>query len=179
MESRVKYSRVATKKQYRRSMENFAIFTLTVALLLRIFVLNMTYVIGRSMYPTLMEGERVAVFKAAYTFTDPKRFDVVVCKFPGEDEYYVKRVIGLPGEEVELRGKEGILIDGKPLEGDIYGEGANPRTGTHRVGANEYFLMGDNRAHSQDSAILGSLEKNNISGKAVLVVWPLGNIKSI
>lgn len=177
LESRVKYSRVASRKQYRRSMENFAIMTLTVALLLRIFVLNMTYVKGSSMQPTLIEGERVIVLKAAYAFSEPKRFDIVVCKFPGEEDYYVKRVIGLPGEKVELRGREGIFIDGRPLDGDIYGIGYNPRNKQETVGANEYFLMGDNRAHSQDSAMLGALDKKHISGKAVLVMWPMNNFK--
>lgn len=179
MESRVKYSRTASRKQYRRSMENFAIVALAVALLLRIFVLSTTYVDGFSMVPTLFHGERVVVFKVAYTFTAPKRFDVVVCEFPEENQPFVKRVIGLPGETVELRGREGIYIDGVQLEGDEYGIGTNPRTGTWQVPAGSYFLMGDNREHSKDSASLGPLEKGNITGKASLIYWPLKELKFI
>ena len=146
------------------------------------FVGQRTIVIGNSMYPTLHEGESLMVDKLFYRLSGFKRFDIVVFLHDGaEEEYYIKRVIGLPGETVQIIDSV-IYINGEPLE-DPYrrepeirepGLAAEPIT----LGADEYFCMGDNRNHSTDSrfASVGSVSREKFMGKVWLRIFPLNRI---
>lgn len=154
------------------------VLILAATFLLVHFVGQRTTVQGISMYPTLNEGDGLIVDKISYQFSDPKRFDVVVFPFQYQDEtYYIKRVIGLPGETVQI--KEGsIYINGQLLH-ETYGQETIEKAGLASepitLGEDEYFVLGDNRNNSSDSRepSVGNVSKKNIIGKAFLRVWPV------
>lgn len=126
---------------------------------------------GHSMDPTLQNGEFILVNRLAYRFGQPQRGDIVVFLYPGNPhQQYIKRVIGLPGEEVRIqRGK--VYINGQPLEEPYIA--APPRyEGVWQVPAGTLFVLGDNRNKSSDSHSWGMLPLENVVGKAVLVYWP-------
>ena len=134
-------------------------------------------VVHGSMEPNLPEGRFVLVNKTAYWFGDPKRGDIVVFHSPLQDEDLVKRVIGLPGEEVEIDEKGVVYIDGVPLDEPYITEPSTSATPPKDVPPGEYFVMGDNRNQSADSrGKLGTIPRDNIIGKAWLIVWPLGDL---
>lgn len=146
------------------------------------YVIQRTVVSGASMEDTLHDGESLMVEKVSYHFTDPDRFDVVVFYPDAEDrsEYYVKRVIGLPGETIQITGDD-IYINGELLPED-YGKQEMVYSGIAEeplvLGDDEYFLMGDNRYVSFDSRYeeIGPVHKDMIAGKAIVRIWPLNKI---
>ncbi len=152
------------------------------ALLLRYSVIEKVQVQGSSMLPNFMEGQQLFVDKVSYRFREAKRFEVVIVDVPEEPErYIIKRVIGLPGETVQI--KEGkVYINGKPLDGDIYPNEEEILDGGIAeeeivLRQNEYFVLGDNRNRSKDSRDLGPIKKQKIVGRVALRIWPLGEVK--
>jgi signal peptidase I len=154
---------------------------LLVAFLVRGFVLAHFVVDGSSMSPTLESGDRVFVNKLSYRLHDPNRGDVVVLhQISGASERdLIKRVIALPGEEIEMRSCE-VFIDGAALE-EPYLDPAT-RSGNcggdfapELVPAESIFVMGDNRGGSQDSRQLGPIEYGDLVGRAFVVFWPVGH----
>ncbi len=150
-----------------------------VAFLLLNYVGQRTLVDGTSMSPTLHDGDSVIVDKLSYRFTDPKRFDIVVFRYlPKDETYYIKRIIGLPGETVQIIDGY-VYINGELLETDIYGSDvmleAGRATEPITLGEYEYFVLGDNRNGSSDSRMenVGNVEISQIVGKAFLRIWPL------
>ncbi|MCI6017422.1 MAG: signal peptidase I [Clostridiales bacterium] len=142
------------------------------------FVGQRTEVIGNSMVPTLADGDNLIVDKISYRFRDPERFDIIV--FPSPDEpgkNYIKRIIGLPGETVQIDG-DVIYINGQLLE-ENYGAEPMQYSGTAQegviLGEDEYFVLGDNRNVSKDSRydIVGNISRDDIIGRAWLRIWPL------
>lgn len=143
------------------------------------YVLQKTIVDGPSMEDTLHNGDQLMVEKISYHFDKLKRFDIVVFYPYGrkEGEYYIKRIIGLPGETVQIKGTE-IYINGQVLEENF---GKDPITDAGiaeeplTLSEDEYFVMGDNRKVSFDSRFeeVGPVEKKDIGGRAVLRIWPL------
>lgn len=143
------------------------------------YVLQKTIVDGPSMEDTLHNGDQLMVEKISYHFDKLKRFDIVVFYPYGrkEGEYYIKRIIGLPGETVQIKGTE-IYINGQVLEENF---GKDPITDGGiaeeplTLSEDEYFVMGDNRKVSFDSRFeeVGPVEKKDIGGRAVLRIWPL------
>ena len=142
------------------------------------FVGQRTEVIGNSMVPTLADGDNLIVDKISYRFRDPERFDIIV--FPSPDEpgkNYIKRIIGLPGETVQIDGNV-IYINGQVLE-ENYGAEPMQYSGTAQegviLGEDEYFVLGDNRNVSKDSRydIVGNISRDDIIGRAWLRIWPL------
>jgi signal peptidase I len=157
-------------------------FALLVAFLVRTFVLAHFVVDGTSMSTTLHDGDRVFVNKLSYRLHDPNRGDVVVLhELNGASERdLIKRVIGLPGEAVEVRNCA-VLIDGRRLDepyldpevvtpGNCGGD-----TPTTEVPADHVFVMGDNRAGSLDSRNLGPIDEDDLVGRAFVVFWPQGH----
>ncbi|MBU9727400.1 signal peptidase I [Lachnospiraceae bacterium ASD4241] len=134
--------------------------------------------VGESMSPTLENGDTVLVNKLNYSITGPSRGDVVVFKPHGNENthYYIKRVVGLPGETVEI--KEGkIYIDGEVLEEELETEPvqeAGVAASLVKLGEDEYFVLGDNRNNSEDSrsADVGDVLKKHMLGKAWFVLSP-------
>ncbi|MCM1063415.1 MAG: signal peptidase I [Eubacterium sp.] len=161
---------------------------LLIVLCLTYFVINYvgqrTEVWGASMESTLNHGDNLIVDKITYRFRDPQRFDIIVFPFQYEENtYYIKRIIGLPGETVQI-GQDGtIYINGEALE-ENYGReiikpenigiAASPVT----LGADEYFVMGDNRNNSSDSRteVVGNIHRDDIIGRAWMRIWPLSEI---
>ncbi|MBB2183113.1 signal peptidase I [Lachnospiraceae bacterium MD1] len=149
------------------------------------FVLQRTIVDGSSMADTLLNGEQLYVEKLSYRFDALDRFDIIVFYPYGRDneEYYVKRIIGLPGETVQIIDSK-IYINGEILE-ENYGKepiedpgrAAQPIT----LADDEYFVMGDNRNVSKDSRTeeVGNVKKENIGGRAILRILPLKRFGTI
>ena len=126
---------------------------------------------GLSMNPTLQHGEYVLVSRLTYRTGEPERGDIIVFSFPVDQKQdLIKRVIGLPGETVNIRNGE-VLINGMKLE-EPYIAQSPVYNGTWTVGAGELFVLGDNRNDSKDSHQWGLLPIENIIGKALLIYWP-------
>lgn len=175
------------------------------ALTLRAFVFELVRVKGRSMEDTLANGEIIFVSKYEYasiwlslpwqgraarekarkitTGGSPRRFDVVICRYPGRGRAnFIKRVAGLPGETVELR--EGTLyIDGArvddPWINDAYRRGGRNSFGPLTVPDGSFFVLGDHRNSSNDSRSVGALPRNMIVGRARAVLFPFRQIRRI
>ena len=139
---------------------------------------------GASMYPTLHNGDRMVLFKVG----DIHRFDVVILKAPDENVEYIKRVIGMPGDTIEM--KSGVLyINGKKVDQPFINTEALAKqtvfmddftleslTGESKVPEGKYFVLGDNRGVSKDSRMIGFIDRSAIEGKAVFTIWPFGRI---
>lgn len=146
------------------------------------FVGQRTRVQGSSMETTLSDGDNLIVDKISYRFKDPERFDIIVFPYQyKEDTYYIKRIIGLPGETVQV--VDGyVYIDGELLEEDIYGAEVMNESGIAaepiELGEDEYFVLGDNRNHSADSRepSVGVLTRDQLLGRAFVRIWPLDSI---
>ena len=148
------------------------------------FVGQRTEVDGSSMEPMLSNGDNLIVDKISYRFRDPQRYDIIVFPFQyQENTYYIKRIIGLPGETVQIDQQGNIYINGELLQenygrevirADTVGIDANPIV----LGEDEYFVMGDNRNNSTDSRteIVGNIRRGDIIGRAWVRIWPLDKI---
>ena len=144
------------------------------------FVGQRTVVDGRSMNATLNDRDNLIVEKLSYRFHDPERFDIIVFPPYGTKEYYIKRIIGLPGETIQIDEEGNIYIDGELLE-ENYGLETikNPGRAIEPVtlGDDEYFVMGDNRNNSVDSRDprVGNVKRDSIIGRAWVRIWPLSD----
>lgn len=126
---------------------------------------------GSSMQPTLQDGQYLVVSKVAYWLRPPSRGDVIVFQPPnGLLDDYIKRIVGLPGEQIRIQEGE-VLVDGVPLE-EPYVISQGGYSGSWKLGGDEYFVLGDNRGNSSDSHMWGTLPQENIIGKAWLCYWP-------
>lgn len=165
------------------------ICALLIALLVKYLVVEVVRVKGGSMRSTLQNGEVMLVNKAAYLLGEPKRQDVVICLYPGRyrdkwklvPQYFVKRIIGLPGETIAI--EEGVvLVDGQPLEEPYLDEKHTQRKTSMApvtLGDDEYFVMGDNRDSSNDSRRVGALKRKALIGKVQAVLFPFKAIRKI
>ena len=153
------------------------------------YVAHQTTVEGESMEPTLTDGDSVIIQRLSYYFVDPKRYDVVVFPVSYDDgtakkTYYIKRVIGLPGETVQIIDGS-VYINNEKLDDDVYGAAAINEAGIAEnplvLGENQYFVMGDNRNMSTDSrnSYVGLVNKNDIIGEAWLCTWPLNHFGGV
>lgn len=146
------------------------------------FVGQRTSVSGSSMEPTLHNGDQLIMDKLTYHFSEPERFDIIVFPFQyADDTYYVKRIIGLPGETVQIDPEGNIYINGELLEEDYGLETIlSPGLAAEPVilGEDEYFVLGDNRNNSSDSRdpSVGNIHRSDIIGKAWVRIWPLNKI---
>lgn len=142
------------------------------------FVAQRTCVDGTSMNDTLQDGDNLMVDKLSYRFKDPERFDIIVFPYEHkENTYYIKRIIGLPGETVQVKSGK-IYIDGEVME-EPYGKEPMEYAGIAgepiRLSEDEYFVLGDNRNNSSDSRdpSVGNIHREKIVGKAFIRIWPL------
>ncbi len=164
----------------------FLVVFLLAAFVLK-FVGQRSVVDGSSMNDTLFDKESVWVNKFTYRFNDPERFDIIVFPYEySEDTYFIKRIIGLPGETVQILLDGTILINGEVLE-ENYGKETirSDRLGTAIVpitlGEDEYFVLGDNRNDSMDSRYpnVGPITRDQMIGKAVFRLFPITKIGGI
>ena len=126
---------------------------------------------GSSMEPNLHDGEYVIVNRVTYRLQPPQRGDVIVFQRDGSREF-IKRVIGLPGETVEVRGGQ-VLVNGVALNESYIAQPNAYTMEPRKIGPNEYFVLGDNRNNSSDSHNWGTVALNTIDGKAWVIYWPL------
>jgi signal peptidase I len=126
---------------------------------------------GNSMEPSLHDAEFVVVNRLAYRWAEPRRGDIVVFRFPLDlQRRFIKRIIGLPGDTIQVEAGQ-VYVNGQLLEEPYIA--AQPRyTGQWEVGEQEVFVLGDNRNNSSDSQNWGMLPVEDILGKAILVYWP-------
>lgn len=167
----------------------YLLAVLIITFLIIRFVGQRTKVQGPSMQPTLAEGDNLIVDKISYRFRNPRRFEVIVfrpVRAEDTETYYIKRVIGLPGETVHIDDDGNIFINGKLLEESYGAEQINPdmiklARGEIVLGKDEYFVMGDNRNHSMDSRdpFVGNVNKKAIIGRAILRIWPFGKFGKV
>lgn len=163
------------------------VICLIVFLILK-YVGQRTLVHGDSMETTLQGGQNLIMDKISYRFHDPERFDIVIFPGPeenGEHEYYIKRVIGLPGETVQISDGE-VYIDGEELTEDIYGitdyiEEPGMAAESLTLAEDEYFCLGDNRPVSFDSRYpeVGPVHRSEIIGKVWIRIWPLSEFGKV
>lgn len=167
------------------------ILTLSVAviaaLVIRTFLFEPVRVDGSSMADTLQDGEVMLVTKPEYLFGDPQYGDVVICKYPGRTEKFVKRVMGLPGDEIMIIAnivfRNGESLDEPYLTPDKNNNGFS--MAPFKLGDGEYFVMGDNRDNSHDSRNYynyltpAALTRDMIIGKVRCVFFPFGSIRGI
>ena len=178
------------KKTWQQELTEWVVtlvVALVIAFVVRSFIFEPVYVDGDSMYPTLHHGEIMYVSKTAYgtsffgipgtnigtRFTvggDPERFDVVVCHYSDGDYNVVKRVVGIPGDTVQL--KDGYLyVNGVRYMEKFLHERVRSDFGPVTVPEGEYFLMGDNRNSSKDSRQVGTVSRKEIVGRVEAVIW--------
>ncbi len=160
------------------SISVYLLLVFCAAYLIVTYVGQRTQVSGSSMETTLSDGDHLIVDKISYRFSDPERFDIIVFPFQYDtDTYYIKRIIGMPGETVQIDESGNIYIDGELLE-ESYGREViqNPGRATDpvRLGEDEYFVMGDNRNNSSDSRdpSVGNIHRRDIIGRAFIRIWP-------
>ena len=158
----------------------YLLIVLVMTFLVVTYVGQRTKVIGSSMSPTLADGDNLIVDKLSYRFHDPDRFDIIV--FHQEDgRYFIKRIIGLPGESVRIDEDGFIYINGEKLQ-ESYGKEVMRDPGLAKdgiqLGADEYFVLGDNRNDSMDSrmAEVGPIVGERIIGRAWLRIYPFDQI---
>ena len=162
----------------------FFLAMLSLAVILRLTVAEIARVKGSSMLPTLRTGQWLLVSRLDYRLGSPRRGDVVICHYPGRymdrwkliRQSFVKRVIALPGETVEII--EGVVyIDGAPLQ-EPYLDPARCRfrrqMPARTLGQDEYFVLGDNRDSSNDSRRIGPLPSSMLVGRVRRVIFPFG-----
>lgn len=164
----------------------YVAFVILVVWFIITFVGQRTEVSGSSMYDTLEDGDNLWINKLAYRFHDPERFDIVVFPYQDSSVYYIKRIIGLPGETVRIEEDGTIYINDEPLEENYGYETISPsmigRAGEDIVlGEDEYFVMGDNRNDSKDSRFeeVGNIHRDELEGKAAFRIWPLSKFGKV
>ncbi|MDR7556719.1 MAG: signal peptidase I [Armatimonadota bacterium] len=154
------------------------IFAALLSLVIIVFVVQAFFIPSGSMEPTLRVGDRILVGKFAYRIWEVRRGDIIVFRYPlNPNKDFVKRVVGLPGERIEM--KDGLVrINGRPLS-EVYptalpgGDRACASTyGPEVVPPEHVFVLGDNRCNSEDSRFFGFVPMRNIVGRALVVYWP-------
>ncbi len=159
--------------------------SIVIAVLLAMFIMTFigrSYVVdGASMVPTLHDRERLMVDKLTYRFSEPKRGEIIVFKFPANPKYrYIKRVIGVPGDQIMIENGS-VYLNNVRLDESYVSEPVRERFGPFEVPAGHVFVLGDNRNNSQDSryTLVGYVPYKLIEGRALVRYWPLTKLKAI
>jgi signal peptidase I len=159
----------------------FIVVAFIIVFPVRLFVAQPFIVSGASMVPTFMNGQYLIIDELSYRFQAPHRGDVIVFRYPKDPtEFFIKRIIGLPGETVTIQsGTISVTkADGThvTLNDSYVANKGNGSDASYKVGQDEYFVMGDNRPASSDSRVWGLLPKENIIGRALVRLLPLSTI---
>ena len=185
---KTKETREENRKRIGKEILSYVLWMAAVVLICLLFIRYVavrSVVEGNSMNPTLNDGDNLIVEKVSYYFHQPERFDVIVFKVKHEpNTFFVKRIIGLPGETVQIIDGY-VYINGTKLEEDVYGNdvirnaytAANPVT----LKEDEFFVMGDNRNNSNDSrsVTVGPVNREQFLGHACFRFWPLNGMKGL
>jgi signal peptidase I len=175
-----------TNTNWVKELGSLALYVLIIIALTYViltYVGQRTVVSGESMYSTLEDGDNLIVDKLTYRFEDIDRFDIVVFRYQNSDTFYIKRIIGLPGETIRIE-DDNIYINGELLE-ESYGyepmEDAGIAENEIVLGDDEYFVLGDNRNASKDSRDpeVGKVPRSYIEGRAILRIYPFSKFGTI
>lgn len=178
---------VPTQTKIKNAAQNFwdiikfAVIALVIVIPIRMFIAQPFVVSGESMFPTFNDGEYLIVDEISYNLGTPHRGDVVVFRYPNDPKrFFIKRIIGLPNEEIEINNGQIIVKNKEKPNGFILDESYINEpfftTGTYKTGDGEYFVLGDNRNRSSDSRFWGMLPEDMLIGRAYLRLLPLKNI---
>ena len=150
----------------------------SLALLISKFLFQTSLVFSGSMIPTMKINDRLIVNKLSFYFGDPQRADILVFESPtGDGREFVKRLVGLPGETIELK-RGTIYINGHPITfPGVVIQRDYSAFGPYQIPENHYFFVGDNRANSADSRVWGTVPKDDLIGKALFTFWPIQSIQ--
>ncbi len=156
----------------------FVVIALAIVIPVRMYIAQPFVVSGESMYPTFHDREYLIVDEISYRLDQPERGDVIVFRYPNDpDRFFIKRIIGLPYEQIRIQDEVVTIINERYPEGITLDEPyrGSPMTGTTRLTLQEgeYFVMGDNRNASSDSRIWGPLPADHIVGRALIRIFPL------
>jgi len=167
-----------------KDVVGFALVVLVILIPLRLFVAQPFVVVGDSMQPTFQTGQYLIVDELSYHFHPPQRGDVIIFKYPVDpSKYFIKRVIGLPGETVVLKGETITIINAANPNGmqldESYIAYKNDTDQTIKLDSTHYFVMGDNRPVSLDSRSWGPLPADDIVGRAFLRLLPVSTIGAL
>lgn len=149
--------------------------------LVRYFIFKPFYVEGQSMQPTFQQKEYLIIDEISYRFKEPQRGEVVVFRAPVlQKDFYLKRIIGLPGERVKIEDNKVIIYNNENSAGILIEEeyltGTTPGSSTVTLGPDEYYVLGDNRKASFDSRRFGSISRDDIIGRTWLRGWPINRV---
>lgn len=158
-------------KSLLREVAETVVPAIVIAVLIHVFLAQATRVYGQSMEPNLHTDMRLVVEKLSYRLHTPQRGDIVVLRVRPEDELLIKRVIGLPGDQVEIHDGT-VYVNGQPLEEPYLNQETRGNLAARVVPPLHVFVMGDNRRASNDSRSFGPVHIDNIVGKAWLSYWP-------
>jgi len=169
------------KESFLVEMIKTLVLAVLVVLPIRYFLFQPFFVQGSSMYPNFEDGDYLIVDEVTYRLRDPQRGEVIIFKYPKDtSQLYIKRIIGLPGESIEIKDNEIIIANnsGKQILEEDYISLDSKTLGNIKVnlGEDEYFVLGDNRMFSSDSRRWGTVPRENIVGKAYFRAWPFSSL---
>ncbi|MES2416260.1 MAG: signal peptidase I [Patescibacteria group bacterium] len=184
MEQQNELKNLDKKQTFKESfweLVRFALIAIAIVLPVRIFIAQPFIVSGSSMVPTFQNGQYLIVDEISYRFEDPKRGDVIVFRYPNDTKkFFIKRIIGLPGETVDVKKEETIITNKENPNGFVLDQSYvvnHSQDNAHKVlGSDEYFVMGDNRSGSSDSRYWGPVQKKLLVGRAFLRLFPVNQI---
>ena len=157
------------------------IIALVIVIPIRYFLFQPFIVKGQSMEPNFEDSNYLIVDELSYRFRDPQRGEVVVFRYPRNvSQRFIKRIIGLPGEKIEIEASV-VMVDGKILDESEYFPSGVQTLGNIQISLdeNEYFVLGDNRISSFDSRQWGTLPRKNIIGRVLIRAWPITTLTKI
>lgn len=161
------------------------VIALAIIVPVRYYLFQPFFVKGASMESTFNDGDYVLIDEITYRFRNPQRGEVIIFRSPqGSSQFFIKRVIGLPGEQIQVKDNKVTIFNKQNPKGLVLDESVylDPDTLTQgslivNVEENEYFVLGDNRLHSSDSRLWGVVKKNSITGRVLFRAWPLDKVK--
>lgn len=158
------------------------LIALAIVMPLRYFVVQPFFVKGASMEPNFFDGEYLIINEISYYFREPRRGEVVVFKFPNDpSQYYIKRVIGLPGEKIKIQAQNVLIGNNNKMEelneDYLINKAFIGGNFELELGSDEFFVLGDNRRASYDSRQWGAVPGKNMVGRVLVRVWPFSNFK--
>ncbi len=164
----------------------FALIAVLIVIPIRFFVVESFIVSGSSMVPTFENANYLIVDKISYRITDPKRYDVIIFRFPqDQSKFFIKRVIGLPNETVSIESGKVTIFSEEYKNGltlsEPYVKNNSSGTTNFKLKNDEYFVMGDNRSGSSDSRVWGAVKRELVTGRALLRLrlWPINNLVDV